>query len=655
MIRGCRRTRSLALVAAGLAAAQTVLLATALPARAGTDTAAALPLSTVQDVLVDDAHGHVFVTGGATDGIVVRTLDGAAVTTITNEPGAAKMALSNDGSRLYVGLSAGDAVSAIDTTTLTEVARYATGASTCPGSVADVGGKLWFGYSCAAAGSNLGVIDPSTTPATVTLDRVPANTFSGLPWLQAVPGTPGLLAAGDIAQSWGSLTLVDVSSGSAVLGATRSFANPLNDLAVTADGTHVLTASPDSSLVQAFKTTDLSADGVYGSANQDPVAVAAGPGGLVVGANWSARPAVNVSRPDASLVRTYDFGDCTYGGSCLPIASGAAFTADGSRLYVLTTDWYGGTVTLHVLHDAGKAPSTLTLAKPSTAAINHAFALSGRLTSTLAVPGGQTVTLRRSSSYGTVALPSATTAADGTFSVPDQVAQRGTYTYTASWPGDATHAPASVSVAVPVSGLATALTITTSAGPWSYGAKPLVVAHLGTTTLRTVTLYATPYGGSRTLLKTGAVDSHGNLSAAYTITRRTAFTAVFAGDDTYQPATSTKALLSRVRMVWSLSGSYGTSSGYHLVHAGIAPRLTVSVSPNNHKACEAFLLQQYVSGAWHTVDTSSCVALDTYSRAWVVIGGSHPAGSRYRLRPSFVGSTQNAATPGGFVYVRFTT
>ena len=56
------------------------------------------------------------------------------------------MAESADESTLYVALPDGDAISVIDTATLTETRRISTGPGTEPESLALVGGRLFFSY-----------------------------------------------------------------------------------------------------------------------------------------------------------------------------------------------------------------------------------------------------------------------------------------------------------------------------------------------------------------------------------------------------------------------------------------------------------------------------------------------------------------------------
>jgi hypothetical protein len=643
-----RRLALLALVTFTASFGLTAVAPTAL----ATEQVFALPLGHLSDIVVDDAHGHVFVTGGGSGGIVVRDLAGAAVTTITNEPGAMQMALSEDGGTLYVALRSADAVAAISTTTLTETTRYATGASTCPATVAVTSGKVWFGYGCNGASGDLGVIDPATVdvPA-VTLNKLPPNTFYYAPMLQASPAKPGLLVAGEGGLSPATLRILDVSSGDVVLGASNQPGSSLGDFALSPDGSHVVTAASSPYEHPSFKTTDLSPDGVYDSSSY-PNSVALTGDLVAAGSNGLYSDDIYVHRTDGSLIRTFEVGGYASREGGLA-AAGLAFDASGTVLYA-ATGGNGYSVVLHVLQEPGKSASTLTLTKPSSALIYHPYTLSGKLTAEgTTLPAGSVITVRRASSYGTANLPSRTTDAGGSFTIPDNVGHRGTYTYTASWAGDETHAGSSAVVALAVTGATPLLSITTSSGPYSYGAKPVVVAHLGTTHVRTLTIYAQEYGGSRYAIKTGTVDSQGNLSVAYTITRRTVFTASFPGDDAYQPRAVAKTLLSRAHLAQTLSGYYATSGSYRLYHVGTKPKLTVTVAPNNYGACIDFVAQVLRSGTWVTSATLSCSNLDAYSRtaAWYVT--TAPSGTHVRVHATFRGSTLNAATTGGWVYLLF--
>jgi DNA-binding beta-propeller fold protein YncE len=142
--------RTLAVAVAGAAATAGIAISAGLPAasaRAAT-TSVQLPIARYSHMVVDQAHQHIFFSGGSTSSsILVTDFSGNTVATIPNEPGATGLALSSDGSTVYAALANGDAVSAISTSTLTETARYDTGTGTAPVYVAYTSGKIWFGYN----------------------------------------------------------------------------------------------------------------------------------------------------------------------------------------------------------------------------------------------------------------------------------------------------------------------------------------------------------------------------------------------------------------------------------------------------------------------------------------------------------------------------
>lgn len=148
------RLRQVSLVAT-LSLAAGLTTATVGPAGSAVyaDDTAALPLSGYAHLVVDPAHQHVFVSQGAgSAGIVVTDLSGTPITTVAGEQGATGLALSPDGGTLYAALADGGAIAAIDTATLTETARWSTGAGSSPVSVAVAGGRVWYGYTAAWQG-----------------------------------------------------------------------------------------------------------------------------------------------------------------------------------------------------------------------------------------------------------------------------------------------------------------------------------------------------------------------------------------------------------------------------------------------------------------------------------------------------------------------
>ncbi|KAB1982277.1 YncE family protein [Streptomyces triticiradicis] len=317
---------------------------------------------------------------------------------------------------------------------------------------------------------------------------------------------------------------------------------------------------------------------------------------------------------------------------------------------------------------SSNAPSTtispyapaLTLKAPATATRGTALSFGARLGDG-PYDSGETVTVTRTDAAHTTTPVTwtAPVAADGTITVKDTPSIGGANAYTVSYAGDTSHRAATASATVQVSRATTSLSVTTNASTYAYGATATVTAHLGTTyNGRTVSLYATPAGGKKTLVKTGTVDSKGNLTATYKLAHNTTFTASYAGDYRYAPATATRAVSDQVKVAQALSGSYTTTtySGttYRVYHHTVQPTVTTTVSPDKSGQCVHFQVQQYYSGAWHTLSTSGCFTLGSKSTVAARLSLSHAVNQKFRVRSEYVHSskdTTNVSTWGGWQYL----
>jgi sugar lactone lactonase YvrE len=443
-----------------LAAALTVTAAAVagLPAvtAQGATTAVPLPISQYSHMLVDATHKHLFITSGSgSSSILVTDFSGQTVATIPNEPGAAGLALSGDGSTVYAALPGSDAISAISTSTLTETARYDTGASTGPTYVACTSGKIWFGYNGIAAGTGgIGSIDPSTSPATVTLSATPGSWYAA-PMLTASPG--GELVAGDPIQSPTTLASYDVSSGAATVLAPQETlyfngtpSGFLSSMAITPDGKDVVVAISYPSYHPVYRVSDLSADGTYPTTVL-PDSVSISSDGTVAAGTVNGTNEIFMFAPGGSTpLNTYNFG------SNWLVADGAALTPDGSELFAVTmTGGPGGVLALNMIPGPEQTPSTLSLTGPASVTAKQPITLSGTLGGTSPQTGGQTLHVTRTDKADPrgITLPDVTTAADGSFSITDtpRNGTKGTVTYQVSYAGNVHLTASSASISVTIS------------------------------------------------------------------------------------------------------------------------------------------------------------------------------------------------------------
>ncbi|MGW2716274.1 YncE family protein [Streptomyces sp. NPDC001492] len=664
------RTRTRALTAATALAvlfgSTALALTSAAPALA--DSSTLLPVTSTGDVVVDGVHQRVFISDPKSGKVVATDYSGTVVGTIESLPGVRGLELSADSATLYAAVEDADAIVAIDTATATEAHRYPTGAGTQPEYPALAGGRLWFGYRNGGS-ANIGSLDLSGTDPVVTLHQDTDKTWNDAPILGSSPGAPNTVVAGTSGQSPNELAVFDVSSGSATRTAYAwdpGSSSDLSDLAVTPDGKDVVTASGAPYKQQVFKLSDLSDDGSYTS-NAYPNAVDIAPNGAVAGGTFSwYDPDVHIFEPGISApVRQYDFPNTGNSSGADTLAdSGLAWAPDASKLFAVSyndSDVYA----LRVLDNPAKADTTLTASAPATAPRAQALSVTGKLTSDASFPPGTTVSVRRTDDESPSGKPlgTATVGADGSYSFADTPPAGGQVTYTVGYAGDDYHASATATSKVNVTKTATALTLDNNGKVYSYNTQVKFTAHLGTTYKnRTVEIYADPYGGDKPskLVKSGAVDSSGNLSVSLYLTRDTKLTATFTGDTRYAPATVTSTVGARVRVSTALSGYYTSRTAwnqtYRYFHKSKDPVFDTTMTPYPNRKYRVEV-QGYHDGAWRGTD-SEYLVLGSGGQDTLELTGTPPTGVRFRIRSSYIDTTSgdnvNSTTYGTWKYFIFT-
>ncbi|MEV5732643.1 hypothetical protein [Streptomyces sp. NPDC052292] len=433
-MRTRRRAAGVALV---LAAASLQLLGAPGTAAAQTQGSVVLPVRSHWQTLADSRR--VYVSAPGDDAVLATDHDGQVLKKVDGLDGARGMAESPDESTLYVALPDADAISVIDTATLTETRRIPTGADTGPESVALAGGRLFFGYQATVFDAGIGSVDITGATPAVTLDDDPV--WYGKPRLATSPGAPDRLVA---AESLGGLGMrvYDVSSGTLRQTASSDAVGDVEDLVVTPDGGSVITANGSDYYHQRWRLSDLSEEVRYDTGAY-PNAVAVDSrgtvaAGIVAGGDWDAylyRPGETTAYRTVSLSPGYrDLVD-----------RGLAWAPDGSRLFA-TRFPYSGEVVLDIVTDVAKASSTITLSAPPTNPVGTPVTVTGRLSSLIPFPKRRAVvTVTRSG----VGLPDVKVRRDGTFSFRDTPPDWNTYPqYTVTYAGDARHVSGAATVMV---------------------------------------------------------------------------------------------------------------------------------------------------------------------------------------------------------------
>ncbi|WP_416901070.1 hypothetical protein [Micromonospora echinospora] len=333
-------------VAALTAAVAAVITPTAASA-VTTQQAVPLPSTTAADVV--SAGNRVFVSGGRlSDQIVVAAANGDVLTTVSGLPGPTDLLLSADRQTLYVALPTANAIAALNTGTLTEFARYDTGAGECPKSLALTGRYLWFGYGCDQWGGNIGRIDLGRQPAVVTTGVV-SHDYYDAPVLTAATQNRAVLLVGQPSLSPASAHVYAIGAGGvltlqhgnewSVLGSN------LLDIALDPTGATVYTAAGAPYVVQAFPASAISTPSTTFATGPYPNAVELSRDGtrVAAGANAAYDPDVFVFTPDGTEQVRYELG-------AELVAGALAWSPNGARLYAVTADWQGNVpAALHVL------------------------------------------------------------------------------------------------------------------------------------------------------------------------------------------------------------------------------------------------------------------------------------------------------------------
>ncbi|MCF3129985.1 hypothetical protein [Streptomyces olivochromogenes] len=424
--------RTAVAVAAALVGSLPLIWAGATTA-AAEEAGVALPSTSFRDIVVGGVHDRVFVSDPTGGSIVVTDYAGTVVQQITAEEGASGLVLSADSSKLYVALSTAGAIAEIDTATLTETKRYPTGADTSPQSLAMAGGKLWFGYTVAGNGG-IGALDVASADPAATL--VPSGRYwYYAPSLASSPADPNVLVAGEEGVSPAGLAVYDTAAGGLQKRTERSFISSpsvsyLNDFAVTADGQNIVVAANNPYDHQIVRLSDLSSNGSY-SSWQFPNAVAVATDGTV--ATGAAGDFVKTYRPGTTWPSLHE-----YAVNDLQ-RDGLAWAPDENRLFAITGQSYGSAPTLHVLPDAGKLDTTLSLQAPAASRRGKDLTITGRLSAEEPFPAGTTVDVSRTDAQHPTGTPVGTfpvSTATGEFTFTERPRETGDFTYTATYKGD---------------------------------------------------------------------------------------------------------------------------------------------------------------------------------------------------------------------------
>ncbi|CAL9643493.1 Ig-like domain repeat protein [Streptomyces sp. enrichment culture] len=461
------RPRRLAATVLAAALTGTGLAVAAAPAAhaAASDSVAKLPFASYSALAVDEVHQRVFLADAAVGSssyygqIAVYTFDGERISTITTSYHVSGLALSADASTLYVGER--HRIYAYDTATLTLKSAPSAPTDNCGREVVVAGDKPYYTSQYTDYLSQCGT-------ATSYVDTMANGLWQRTGWNDAgkllLEGGPnGTFVMGQALNSAAPDPFVSVFDGSGttpVRNATRRFADAagagalnLKDVAVSPDGTKVALADATAG-TRLLNTGDLSD---AATAYQPlPAGATASSVAFSGDGKYIARGASATGSTPDLLVQPADPSDSTaplefvFEGSQdgdRVVPRGMEWSADGSRLFAVTTNAGGSQYWLHIIQPPAvqyDVRLSETLAhSPARPVAGEPLAVRGRLEYDGPAPGTpMTVKATRTDANGTHDLGTFPVREDGSYTVLDEPDLVGDATYTVSYLGDLTHRPA---------------------------------------------------------------------------------------------------------------------------------------------------------------------------------------------------------------------
>ena len=607
--------------------------------QASADSVNDIGMTGFRDIIVDEAHGHVFVSqGNAT--LIVTDLQGVPLTTIDGMHGAAGMTLSPDGATLYVALSSGDAIAAVDSGSLEVSNIFPTGPASCPSDVAVTAGLVWFGAGCSRAA--VAALDPTDGFVSATSVRLQN------PLLRTSPELPGQVFAVERGISPSTLYAYTAQGGETPSLTQRASlwnsGENARDLAITPDGSTLIQASGYPYKHNAFSTNDLSAAGSYGSSNY-PNAVAVRSDGMVAaGIDASSDDDVYIYRAGSTtLFRSYNFGD----DELYP--RGLAFGT--TNLYAVVGDPNWGTrFRLQVIQPKAAPSLALTTDKPT-----YVSGDTAHVTAELVADSpNQTVSIYSEVDGERTRLATAPVDAVTHELTAEAVVTEPTR-FIVEYEGDETYASASASTAVDMQLKDASVRLTTSKPSYRYGDTAGVTVRLNTASSnRTVEVYRV-VGGNETLLQAGKVPVDDALRLSVRVSERTTFRVSYGGDESTRAAGASVTVPVAARVSAHPVGSDGRSGKYYLFQVGHRTLVGSSVSPSHAGDCLYFRTQYLVNGAFRYDDVSGCARMDLASDAGIKFSTTREArGHAIRVRAEWRGDRRNKASVSDWQYIRFT-
>lgn len=222
-----------------------------------------LPVADLRAIELDEDRGRLYVAQGVGGGdpLVVTDLDGRLVARVPAVTDLSDLVLSDDRGTLLAA-QAFSGVTALDADTLTVSATYPAPEGACVYTVEPSGDKVVGGFVDCGYGSGGLLVWSRPGVAPVVYTAGPDHH----PVIDASPGAPGLLVAGDTGISPVTTYVLDVSGEAPrIVSRREDTGSNLRDYALSPDGTQVVQIVGHPYEHRAYRVPDLSDAVVYPS------------------------------------------------------------------------------------------------------------------------------------------------------------------------------------------------------------------------------------------------------------------------------------------------------------------------------------------------------------------------------------------------------
>jgi hypothetical protein len=410
-------------------------------------TGVTLPIASFFDIVVDDAHGQLFLSQGfGSSEIVAVDFVGNMVGTIAASE-AYELALSDDGTTLYTALAGSDEIASFSTETLLPAGAPVAAGAQLNGQLAIAGGSLWFGFEGGTCPP-----DGNAYLGSVPIGGGSITTYSGgdfptsSPQLTTSPAAPNTLVTSNSSCAGNPFAVWDVSTASpvALAGPELLPEFPWSAQEMDSAGTTLFVA--DGSIVRNYRVSDLTEQpGVYNPwpSGATSLATTSVNGGWLAAAdrpNPYPGPAVSLFAPGQGKDPQAQY----LSGNVHVCPGGLAFSEDAATLFVIKCK--DGSIALARIDRPARFASGLTITAPKVVNPSGPFKVTAHLPSF--DTNGAVRISKTPLDKGTKLLIDQAVNGDGDLTTKASIDRK--TTFAASYAGDDRYLPGTVKITVTV-------------------------------------------------------------------------------------------------------------------------------------------------------------------------------------------------------------